>query len=94
MYYKFSDDNKLKKFIFDNYFLTSNGKVANDLSPLVINENEKDYEALKDKSDVKLKSNIIDGTFKVSIEKTSDGLFIHPKSIYCIIKENQEYSFY
>lgn len=94
MQYKFSDDNKLKKFIFDNYFLTSNGKVGNDKTPLIINANEKDYEALKDQKDVKLKSDIIDGTFKVSVEKTNDGLFVHPKSIYCITKETDEYSFY
>lgn len=94
MHYKFSDDNKLKKFIFGNYFLTSNGKIANDISPLIINKNEEDYEALKNQKNIKLKSDIIDGTFKVTIEKGSDCLFIHPKSTYCITKENQDYSFY
>lgn len=95
MYHKFNDDNKLKQFIYDNYFNASNGKLIGNEIPMTITEDCEDFKYLNKAKTVKLKSGFIDGTMKVEINPTTEtSIQVIPISKYCINAKENIYSFY
>ena len=95
---EFNDNKNLDSIIKKSYFGKDNqGKIKGNKNNIELSKKHEEYANFKglDKSVVKLLNDeLIDGSFRCIVEELDNKVKLYPISIYCIVDEQDKYSFY
>ena len=92
----YTQSKSLDKLIQKSYFQeNTQGRLSKTRNFIDLKKSDELYELLKglNNATVKITNELIDGSLRFLVDETS-GLKIYPISLFCIIDENQKYSFY
>ena len=94
----YTQSKPLDKLIQKSYFVeNTQGRLSKTRNFIELKKSDEIYETLKGLNNATVKitnEELIDGSLRFLVDETSGGLKIYPISLFCIVDENQRYSFY
>lgn len=89
----------IDKLIQKSYFQgegNSKGRLSNERNFIELKKSDDIYNDLKglNNATVKITNELFDGSCRFMVDEISGNLRIYPISLFCIVDENQKYSFY
>ena len=94
---EYSHPKRLEKVIRKAYFEDDTlGRLVGKKSFIEVEKEDEEYEVLKGLNNaiIKISNNeVIDGTCRFIVDE-SDGIKIYPISMFCIVDDNEKYTFY